>query len=113
MRKVSNTQEGAITAEVSNLAAIMHSAPPGSGVRTLQRIELARVALGCQTYSVANLYPSVLPNSNALSRGSEAEVWERGRKETLREIARTDTKDVLLGYGVHEPVGEQRLKFRK
>lgn len=96
-----------------NLTAILHSAPPGKGVRTLQRVEIAQVALACNTYSVANLYPAVLPNSNALSQGTQDEVWEQGREDILRELIRSDTKDVLLGYGVQVPIGEQRFKYRE
>lgn len=90
----------------------MHSEPPGDGTRTLQRVELARVALECETFSVANLYPTVLPSSNAMSLGTKDEVWEQGKLSILQELNRSDTSDVLLGYGVQSPTGEERFKYR-
>lgn len=91
----------------------MHSAPPGNGVRTLQRVELAKDMLACDTYSVANLYPAILPDSNALSSVTDDTIWEIGKQSIAAEINRSDTEDVLLGFGVQLPTGTQRQNYRR
>lgn len=96
-----------------NLVTILHSNPPGNGIRTLQRVDLARDTLGCDTYSVANLYPKVLANSNALSFTTDVSAWTLGRESIVAELTRADTTDVLLGFGVQLPSGEQRQHYRQ
>ena len=96
-----------------HLVAILHSRPPGDGERTLSRIELARAALGCGSFSVTNLYPASLPNTGALSLSANLDVWQLGRDEVSRDLRRTDTTDILLGYGVKPPTGTQRHAFRE
>ena len=91
--------------------AILHSLPVSSGNRTIARVDLARRVLGCETYSIANLYPEPLPNVNGIGRSDEA-IWVRGRSEIERQLSRGDCSDVLLGYGVQEPVGAARQPFR-
>jgi hypothetical protein len=76
----------------------------------MARVEIARRTLQCNTASVVNLFPSRLDDVNALR--DNAEVWTLGRTQIERELHRTDSSDVLLGYGVGEPVGEARQSFR-
>ncbi|KQY96828.1 hypothetical protein ASD19_09775 [Microbacterium sp. Root53] len=95
-----------------HLVAILHSLPAGAGTRTLNRIEIAREALDCASASIANLYAASLPNSNCLAVSGTETAWRAGRDEITRELSRADTTDVLLGYGVQLPTGDQRLVFR-
>ncbi|WP_314645677.1 hypothetical protein [uncultured Microbacterium sp.] len=95
-----------------HLVAILHSLPVGTGARTLSRIEIAREALGCTSASVANLYAAPLPNSNLLNLSGMEAAWQAGRDEIARELYRADTTDVLLGYGVQLPTGDQRVVFQ-
>jgi hypothetical protein len=101
-----------IVSVANHLVAVLHSRPVGTGNATLRRVEIARRALGCDSYSVANLYPTVLPNVNALSSAAADHIWEVGREEIQRELECTRTTDVLLGYGVQLPAGENRQRFR-
>lgn len=94
----------------SNLVAILHSLPLGAGARTLARVDVARRMLGLDTYSVANLYPEPLASSGCVA--DDAAVWSAGRRDVERELARTDSTDVLLGYGVSLPSGPARALHR-
>jgi hypothetical protein len=94
-----------------HLVAILHSLPVGSGERTKSRIEIARRALSCSSATVANLYPTQLADVNAIGNSGE-KVWALGREEIYREISRSDTTDILLGFGVQEPSGDARRRFR-
>lgn len=40
------------------------------------------------------------------------EVWTAGRKEIMQELDRTETTDVLLGYGTQLATGSQRQHHR-
>ena len=97
--------------DAAHLVAVLHSLPAGSGERTKARIEIARRALNCSSATVANLYPARLANVNAIGI-SDHDVWALGREEIDRELRRSDTTDVLLGFGVQEPSGEARRIFR-
>ncbi|MBS3179178.1 MULTISPECIES: hypothetical protein [unclassified Pseudoclavibacter] len=96
----------------SHLLAILHSLPPGTGVRTLQRVDIAQQVLGCATSAIVNVYPAVLPNTKALSVELSTEVFDQGRELIRRELDREETSDVLLAYGVQLPTGANRLVFR-
>lgn len=96
-----------------NLVAVLHSLPFGSGVRTISRVDIARRVLKCDTFSIANLYPAALRDSNSLPKHVDQSVWELGREGIQQEILRSDTADVLLGYGVQHPSGAQRESYRE
>lgn len=96
----------------SHLLAILHSLPPGTGVRTLQRVDIAQRVLGCVTSSIANVYPAVLSNTKALNVALSPEVFEEGRALIRRELDREETSDVLLAYGMQLPTGPNRHDFR-
>lgn len=94
-----------------HLVAILHSLPASSGERTKSRIEIARRALNCSSATVVNLYPARLTDVNQITVSND-HVWALGREEIQREISRSTTTDVLLGYGVQEPSGDARHAFR-
>jgi len=96
---------------MSHLVAVLHSLAPGTGARTRSRVDIARNALGCATSSVVNLYPAPLPSVNAL-QDPVAEVWVRGRLEIEDALRRPDCTDIVLGYGIQEPIGRARHEFR-
>lgn len=96
-----------------HLVAILHSLPSGEGTQTLKRIELARRTLACATTSVANIFPTKLPGVRAMSAIGAEEIWQLGRSEIDRELGRHATTDVLLGYGVSQPVGALRPQFQE
>lgn len=78
----------------------------------MTRVDIARRILGCETASVANLFPARLVDVNALGR-AQNDVWALGRAEIERELDRPDSTDILLGFGVQEPGGEARHRFRE
>lgn len=89
-----------------NLIAVLHSLPMGSGVRTLNRVDIARQVLGLDSFSIVNLYPARLPSSGGTS--AEPAIWQAGRADIEAEFNREDSADVLLGYGVQSPSGPSR-----
>lgn len=93
-----------------NLVAVLHSLPVGTGARTLVRVDTARRVLGLDTFSVANLYPARLASSGQTA--DDAAVWAAGRHDVAVEMARVDSADVLLGYGVSLPTGLSRNLHR-
>lgn len=95
-----------------HLVAVLHSRPIGDGARTLSRVEIARKALSCDTFSVANIYPAVLRDVTQVTTLDDAESWAAGREEIRQELARPDATDVLLGYGVQLSGGSQRAHHR-
>lgn len=95
----------------TRLVAILHSPPLGKGTRTLRRVEVARNFLGCDATTIANLYPSALPNTNTFSALDDDPVWEQGRAGILDALNLDDTTTVLLGYGVSPPTGRQRQSY--
>ncbi len=95
-----------------HLVAVLHSRPPGDGRRTLSRVEIARDTLECGSFSIANLYPRSLSDVTEVSGRSGSDVWSEGRKEIAQALRRPNTTDVLLGYGIQEPTGEQRTHHR-
>lgn len=96
----------------SHLLAILHSLPMGSGVRTLRRVEIAQQALGCRSSSVVNVYPAILPDSNALNDESSPETFDRGRELIRQALDLEATSDVLLAYGIQLPTGASRHAYR-
>ena len=95
----------------TRLVAILHSAPLGDGTRTLRRVETARDFLGCESTTVANLYPATLPNTNAFPVLDDESIWEQGRAGILDALDLDDAAAVLLGYGVSPPTGRQRKNY--
>lgn len=95
----------------TRLIAILHSAPTGGGTRTLRRVDTAREFLGCDSTTVANLYPAVLPNTNAFPVLDDESVWEQGRTGILGALDLAGAAAVLLGYGVSPPTGRQRHNY--
>lgn len=95
----------------TRLVAILHSAPLGDGTRTLRRVETARDFLGCESTTVANLYPAVLPNTNIFPTLDDDQAWEQGRAGIVDALDLDDTVAVLLGYGVRPPAGPQRQNY--
>ena len=96
----------------THLVTILHSKPVGDGTRTLRRVAIARDALGCNSVSIANIFPANLADVNALTGYQSEATWERGREEIQQELARDDLTDVLLGYGISLPSGAQREPYR-
>lgn len=96
----------------SHLVAILHSRPVSSGAATLRRVDIARRALHCDAAVVANLVAARLTDVNALNTSTEFEAWARGRDDIQRALDESGTTDVLLGYGVQQPSGDQRIMFR-
>lgn len=94
-----------------NLVAVLHSPPSGAGTRTLQRVEIARAQLGCRSFSIANLYPETLRDVTQLNGRLNVSTWMMGRVHLERELSRSDTTDVLLGYGVQAPTGASREAY--
>ncbi|WP_438354647.1 DUF1643 domain-containing protein [Microbacterium sp. CJ88] len=99
-------------AMASHLLAILHSLPVGTGLRTTRRVEIAQRALGCDSFSIVNVYPAALTDSNALSLQSASATFARGRELILRELEMGSASDVLLAYGVQLPTGPIRHEYR-
>jgi hypothetical protein len=91
---------------------VLHSLPQGSGSITKRRVALAGDALNCSSHEIANLYPAPLADVAALSELADADVWRQGRKEIERAICSDATTDILLGYGVQQPSGQQRYFYQ-
>lgn len=100
-----------VTPTRTRLVAILHSDPPRDGTRTLRRVETARDFLGCNSLSVANLFPAVLPNTNTFPLLDDEAIWEQGRAGILDALNLADTAAVLLGHGVSPPTGQQRQNY--
>lgn len=96
-----------------HLVAILHSLPSGGGKPTIRRVDLARQALGCTSSSIANIFPAKLAGVRDMSVPGAEAIWHLGRIQIEGEVARHDTSDVLLGYGVSEPGGVLRSQFRE
>ncbi|MFV9423256.1 hypothetical protein [Microbacterium sp. S1037] len=95
------------------LVAVLHSLPVTAGARTLDRVDLARRTLGCSTAIVANLYPATLRNVGALHGITANEkVWQTGRSDILNAL-NGEATDVLLGFGVQLPTGQNRALFKE
>lgn len=95
----------------SRLLAVLHSEPAGSGALTLGRVELACNALNFASFTVANLYPAQLPNTNTFPKIQDDPVWANGRSQILDFLDAEATGAVLLGYGVSPPSGVQRRNY--
>lgn len=93
------------------LVAVLHSRPTGTGAITLARVQGIREALGCDSFEIVNLYAAELPTSGALDTANSSRAWAKGRCEIKRAVRSSDTKAVLLGYGVRSPVGPQRACY--
>lgn len=95
----------------AQLVAVLHSRPTGRGAITLTRVEGICVALGCDSFEIVNLYAAELPTSGSLDTAGPSGAWAEGRREIERAVCNSDTKAVLLGYGVRSPVGQQRASY--
>ncbi|GAB3631670.1 hypothetical protein GCM10027421_10230 [Microbacterium shaanxiense] len=97
----------------SRLIAVLHSRPTGSGAITRRRVEGVCAALGCDSFEIVNLYAAELPTSGSLGAATSSLAWTEGRSEIERAVHSSDTKAVLLGYGVRSPTGPQRTRYRE
>ena len=94
------------------LAAILSNPPLTAGVRTMNRVELARKLLHCDSVTVANLFPLATHQSGDIrSSGVDPARWLDARPSIIDSLDGAST--VLLAYGVSEPSGEARLHFRE
>ena len=86
--------------------------PETSGLRTLQRIELARRLLGYETVDIRNLFASPTRSAVQLAAiGSQPQGWLMARADLADELAHAD--GVLLAYGVRAPGGPARRHFEE
>ncbi|MDP5226883.1 MULTISPECIES: hypothetical protein [Arthrobacter] len=69
--------------------------------------------LGCDSFEIVNLYAAELPTSGSLDLATPSPAWEEGRREIERAVRGSDTKAVLLGYGVRSPAGPQRTQYQE
>lgn len=95
------------------LVGVLHSRPTGSGAITRRRVEGAGAALGCHSFEIVNLYAAELPTSGSLDAATSCMAWAEGRSEIERAVHSSDTRAVLLGYGVRCPAGPQRTPYRE
>lgn len=94
-----------------HLTAILSNPPTTSGIRTLNRVDLARRILGFESFSVANLFPLATYRTRELSQfGLTDTPWRMARENLFDSLGKTDA--VLLAYGVEEPLGAARRYFR-
>lgn len=90
-----------------HLVVIGSNPPTTSGVRTLNRSDLARSILGFRSVEVANLFGLATYRTGAITAvGVGHEDWQVARLELGRRIVRAD--GVLLAYGVAKPSGAAR-----
>ena len=90
---------------------MLHSEPVGSGSLTLGRVLLACKALNFDSYTVKNLYPAAIPNTNAFPKVKDDPIWGKGRTQILNSLNDETTGAVLLGFGVSPPSGLQRGNY--
>tara|TARA_R110001606_G_scaffold232345_1_gene379884 strand:- start:10 stop:504 length:495 start_codon:yes stop_codon:yes gene_type:complete len=95
----------------TNLLVVLSNPPTTSGVRTLQRVELARETLGYSAVQIANLFSIPTYRTGDISSvGAVAGGWLAARAGLSAALSKADA--VVLAYGCQEPSGEARLHFR-
>ena len=96
------------------LLAVLQSPPLTSGQRTLARVQLAAETLGCDFYTVANVFATPVRDTIQLARvGSEADGWLEARELLETCLERPQLEDALLAYGVVPPTGAARRHFKE
>ena len=91
-----------------HLVVVGSNPPTTSGLRTLNRSDLARSILGFRSVEVGNLFGLPTYRTGAITAvGVGHENWQVARAELGRRIARAD--GVLLAYGVAKPSGPARV----
>lgn len=99
---------------MKSLLLVIGSNPPSqtSGARTLARIEMAREVLRFEQVKLVNLFALPSYRSGGLSElGATPQGWLEARPEMERALGVADA--VLLAYGVGEPTGPARARFRE
>lgn len=96
---------------IGRLAVVLSNPPTTSGLRTLQRVELARQTLGYASVVVVNLFSIPTYRTGGISEVGAVEVgWLNARPELSEVLSSADA--VVLGYGCQEPSGPARFHFR-
>ena len=73
---------------------------------------MASEIIGCDDFVVVNMFPYPTRNITDIALlGKESQAWTVARPVVIAELARCS--EVLLGYGVSEPVGQARLHHRE
>lgn len=91
-----------------HLLVVGSNPPTTSGLRTLNRADLARSILGFQSVEIGNLFGVATYRTGGITAvGVGHESWQVARLELGRRIARAD--GVLLAYGVTKPSGAARV----
>jgi len=94
-----------------HLLVVLSNPPTTSGVRTLQRVQVAKETLGFSSVSVANVFAiSTHRTSGIAAVGAVPDGWIEARAALSQALAVADA--VILAYGVQEPSGGARLHFR-
>ncbi|TQO19927.1 uncharacterized protein DUF1643 [Rhodoglobus vestalii] len=94
------------------LAVVLSNPPTTCGLRTLQRVELARETLGYASVVAVNLFSISTYRTGGISAEGAVEAgWLDARPELLDVLSSADA--VVLGYGCQEPSGPARLHFRE
>lgn len=94
------------------LAVVLSNPPTTSGLRTLQRVELARETLGCASVVAVNLFSIPTYRTGGISEVGAVEAgWLSARPEISEALSSADA--VVLGYGCQEPSGPARFHFRE
>lgn len=97
---------------MKRLLAVLANPPLGSGARTRNRLELARVLTGCDSVTIANLLDVPTSGTDAIGRvGVSRSSWLDSRVGLTRGLDGADV--VLLGYGVTRPTGVAGLHQRE
>lgn len=94
-----------------HLLVVLSNPPTTSGIRTLQRVELARGTLGYFSVSVANLFAIPTYRTGGISvAGIASDGWLSTRAGLRQAVTSADA--VVLAYGCQEPSGLARKHFR-
>lgn len=93
------------------LLAICASPPTTSGIRTLNRLEMARKILRYEKLLIANMFPLPTRSSGELvTLGTQSEPWDLSRKSIESCLDQAD--GVLLAYGTSAPTGQARVHWK-
>jgi hypothetical protein len=96
---------------VGKLVVILSNPPTTSGLRTLQRVELAKKTLGFDSVSAANLFSIPTYRTGGITQvGAEPDGWIAAREGLADAIGKANA--VVLAYGCQEPSGAARQHFR-
>ena len=81
-------------------------------MRTISRVKLATETLGCDSYTVANVFATPVRDTVQLARiGSTADGWIKARGYLEACVNQPEITDALLAFGVVPPTGSARLHF--